>query len=94
MYAIRSYYDSREKTFDPDIPLFHVPGRNVMISGSLDAISKYRNVLIEGGGGMFDATSEQVDFYLAFISLQSGGGTMSLSNGIVPPPLCSEIQAR
>jgi len=73
---------SRDKTFDHDIPLFHVPGRNVMISDSLDAISKYRNVLIEGGGGMFDATSERVDFYLAFISLQSGGGTMSLSNGI------------
>ncbi len=73
---------SRQKNFEQTIPLFNVPGRKVMISDSLDAMSDYRNVLVEGGKGMFDATSDRIDFYLAFISLQSGGGTMSLANGI------------
>jgi len=64
---------SRRSDFDPAIPLFHVPGRKVTVSDSLESLRDYRFVMIEGGPGMFAATEGSVDAYLCFVAPQSGG---------------------
>ena len=64
---------SREKEFDKNIALFNVEGREVFIADSLDILKKYKNILIEGGPNMFEATKDVVDYYLCFVSLKSGG---------------------
>jgi diaminohydroxyphosphoribosylaminopyrimidine deaminase/5-amino-6-(5-phosphoribosylamino)uracil reductase len=71
---------SHEDHFDRNIPLFQVENRQVYIENSLERIQEYKNVLIEGGAGMYEASREVSDYYLSFISPQSGGGTMSLLN--------------
>ncbi len=71
---------SHEDNFDRDMPLFKIPNRKVYIENSLDKMKDYKNILIEGGSGMFEATQEVVDYYLTFISPKSGAGTMSLLN--------------
>jgi len=73
---------SHNDDFDRDIPLFHVDGRQVYIENSLERMKDYKNILIEGGSGMFEATKDVTDYYLSFISPQSGGGTMSLLNNM------------
>ena len=64
---------SRQKEFDRTIPLFRVEGRSVYVESSLDRIADYKNVLIEGGPAMLDATREIVDSYLCFVAPKSGG---------------------
>lgn len=64
---------SREKEFDETIPLFEVEGREVTISDSLELLKEYKNILIEGGPNMFEATKDVVDYYLCFVALKSGG---------------------
>jgi diaminohydroxyphosphoribosylaminopyrimidine deaminase/5-amino-6-(5-phosphoribosylamino)uracil reductase len=65
--------------FDRTIPLFSVKGRKVHIENSFDRIKEYRNVLIEGGPGMFEAARTIVDAYLCFIA-PSSGGTIEFAN--------------
>ncbi len=64
---------SRQKEFDQSIPLFKVEGRQVYIDSSLERIKDYRNILIEGGPAMFEATKDVVDSYLCFVAPKSGG---------------------
>ena len=64
---------SRQTEFDKSIPLFNVEGRNVYIASSLDRIQNYKNILIEGGPAMFEATKNVVDSYLCFVAPKSGG---------------------
>jgi diaminohydroxyphosphoribosylaminopyrimidine deaminase/5-amino-6-(5-phosphoribosylamino)uracil reductase len=64
---------SRQKEFDKSIPLFSVEGRDVYIEPSLERLSGYRNVLIEGGPEMFEATKDVVESYLCFVAPKSGG---------------------
>ena len=64
---------SRQREFDKTIPLFDVEGRNVYIASSLDRIQNYKNILIEGGPAMFEATKNIVDSYLCFVAPKSGG---------------------
>lgn len=64
---------SREKAFDQSIPLFDVPGREVFISDTLEQIQGYRNIMIEGGPGMFALTKSVVDSHLCFLAPKSGG---------------------
>ncbi|SFV50368.1 Diaminohydroxyphosphoribosylaminopyrimidine deaminase / 5-amino-6-(5-phosphoribosylamino)uracil reductase [hydrothermal vent metagenome] len=59
---------SREKEFDPSIPLFSVPDRKVYIEDSLERIKEYRCVMIEGSERMFEATKDYTHLYLAFIA--------------------------
>ena len=70
---------SQAQEFDTTIPLFNVPGRKVIVSDSLDAISGYRNVMVEGGPGMFEALKGRVDRHLCFIA-PSSGGTIPFTN--------------
>jgi len=64
---------SREKEFDRSIPLFDIAGRTVYIDSSLERIKQYKNILIEGGPAMFEATKDIVDSYLCFVAPKSGG---------------------
>ena len=64
---------SRQKVFDKSIPLFNVAGRKVYIESSLERIKQYKNILIEGGPAMFEATKTVVDSYLCFVAPKSGG---------------------
>ncbi|BCD59763.1 MULTISPECIES: bifunctional diaminohydroxyphosphoribosylaminopyrimidine deaminase/5-amino-6-(5-phosphoribosylamino)uracil reductase RibD [unclassified Nitratiruptor] len=65
---------SRNKKFDNNIPLFHVPNRKVFIEETLDRIKNYRYVMIEGGEGMLEATKDLANWYLFFVApvLQEG----------------------
>jgi diaminohydroxyphosphoribosylaminopyrimidine deaminase/5-amino-6-(5-phosphoribosylamino)uracil reductase len=69
---------SRGNDFDRTIPLFSVEGRNVHIENSFERIKGYRNVLIEGGPGLFEAARTIVDAYLCFVA-PSSGGTITFS---------------
>ncbi len=64
--------------FDPSIPLFHVPGRQVHISDNLEKIGEYRLVMIEGGNGMLRACFDASDWFACYIAPTLGGGTQSL----------------
>ncbi len=64
---------SREKDFDRSIPLFDVEGRKVFIESSFDRLKDYKNILIEGGPEMFEATKEITDRYLCFLAPKTGG---------------------
>ncbi len=64
---------STKKEFDRTISLFGVKNRKIMISDSLDEIKNYKNVMIEGGSNMFEATKNIVDRYLCYVSPKFGG---------------------
>jgi len=64
---------SRQQEFDRSIPLFNVEGRDVFIEPTLERLRNYRNILIEGGPAMFEATKNVVDSYLCFVAPKSGG---------------------
>lgn len=64
---------SREKAFDRTIPLFQVPGRQVMIASDFSPIEAYRNILIEGGPSFFEAARPYCDMFLCFVAPSSGG---------------------
>ncbi|HHD72673.1 MAG TPA: bifunctional diaminohydroxyphosphoribosylaminopyrimidine deaminase/5-amino-6-(5-phosphoribosylamino)uracil reductase RibD [Epsilonproteobacteria bacterium] len=57
---------TREDTFDRNIPLFGVGGREVSIGNDLEYLCKPSFVLVEGGEGMLNAFSEQTDWYLFY----------------------------
>ncbi len=66
---------SREKEFDQTIPLFNVKDRKVIISDNFDALSGYKNIMIEGGPQMYKLTRDITDIYLVFIAPKFGGKT-------------------
>lgn len=59
---------SRSKDFDKTIPLFNVPGREVIIADDLDVMESYNFIMIEGGGAMFEAVKERFDWHLTLLS--------------------------
>lgn len=71
---------STQKTFDPTIPLFSVPNREVFIEDSLARINDYSLVMIEGGGLMMDATRDVVDGYVCYLAAKMGNGSMTMGN--------------
>ena len=64
---------STRDDFDRSIPLFSVPGRKVTIASNLDLMEGYRNILIEGGPGMFETVRARCDVFLCFVTPSSGG---------------------
>jgi diaminohydroxyphosphoribosylaminopyrimidine deaminase/5-amino-6-(5-phosphoribosylamino)uracil reductase len=64
---------SKEKEFDTQIPLFNVKNRKVYIESHFDRVSKYKNIMIEGGPSMFNMTKNIVNYYLSFVAPSSGG---------------------
>lgn len=71
---------SRESEFDKTIPLFGVDGRKVIISDNLDSINGYKNIMIEGGSNMFEATRDIVDRYLCYVAPKLGGSKVFKTN--------------
>jgi len=59
---------SREEEFDKDIPLFNIENRKVYIKNSFDILKNYKNIMIEGGEGMLEATKDTIDLYAIFRS--------------------------
>ncbi len=59
-------YTSDPETIDQNIPLFHVPGREVFIEDNFSRLKTYRHIMIEGGAGMFAKTQTFIDYYLFF----------------------------
>ncbi|MDY0117632.1 MAG: bifunctional diaminohydroxyphosphoribosylaminopyrimidine deaminase/5-amino-6-(5-phosphoribosylamino)uracil reductase RibD [Sulfurimonadaceae bacterium] len=64
---------SREKEFDISIPLFSVEGRKVFIEDNFTKLDNYKNIMIEGGGAMFEATKERVDYHLCYLAPTTSG---------------------
>ncbi|CAA6806775.1 MAG: Diaminohydroxyphosphoribosylaminopyrimidine deaminase (EC / 5-amino-6-(5-phosphoribosylamino)uracil reductase (EC [uncultured Sulfurovum sp.] len=56
---------AKEDNFDRDIPLFSVSERYVSITNCLD-FSQPSFILVEGGGGMFNALKENIDWLLQY----------------------------
>jgi len=69
---------SRDEDFDRTIPLFNIPNRQVFIASDFEQIHNYRLVMIEGGAGMLEASSNICDWYLGYIAPKIGGGTQTL----------------
>jgi len=59
---------SKREDFDKSIPLFDVKDRKVFISDNFDVLKEYKNIMIEGGNGMLNATKDIVDLYAIFRS--------------------------
>jgi diaminohydroxyphosphoribosylaminopyrimidine deaminase/5-amino-6-(5-phosphoribosylamino)uracil reductase len=57
---------SKSKDFDQDIPLFNVTGRSVYISDSLEILSRYKFIMIEGGANMFQIVRDMCDMFMIF----------------------------
>jgi len=71
---------SRQSEFDKTIPLFNVEGRDVIVSDNLDILDDYKNIMIEGGSNMFEATRDIVDRYLCFVAPKLGGHKVFKAN--------------
>lgn len=71
---------SRQSEFDNTIPLFNVEGRKVIVSDNLDTLDDYKNIMIEGGSNMFEATRNIVDRYLCFVAPKFGGSQVFKAN--------------
>jgi len=69
---------SRKNDFDPAIPLFNIPNRQVFIEPSFEKIQKYSLVMVEGGGSMMEATYEICDWYLCYVAPCIGGGNANM----------------
>lgn len=59
---------SQKNNFDTDIPLFHVPNREVFIQNSLAKAKEYGFVMYEGGEGLMNAVSNEMDWFLIYQS--------------------------
>ncbi|WP_295418368.1 bifunctional diaminohydroxyphosphoribosylaminopyrimidine deaminase/5-amino-6-(5-phosphoribosylamino)uracil reductase RibD [Sulfurovum sp.] len=57
---------SNKDDFDRDIPLFHVPQREVKVSDNLDFLVHPSFVMVEGGEGMLQALKDNVDWMLIY----------------------------
>jgi len=64
----------------PSAPLFQVAGRRVFTSSSLDLLSDYNFVLIEGGPSLFWQVADEVDWYLSIVAPKLVAG-----KGVLPP---------
>lgn len=62
--------------FDKEIPLFKIKDRNVFIEDNFEKLKSYKNILIEGGPVMFEATKDIVNRYLCFLAPCTGGKIM------------------
>jgi diaminohydroxyphosphoribosylaminopyrimidine deaminase/5-amino-6-(5-phosphoribosylamino)uracil reductase len=59
---------SKQKKFDKTIPLFSVPNRKVFIKKSLDKLSDYKFIMIEGGERLYNELKDFVDWKIFIVS--------------------------
>lgn len=66
---------SKTKDFDPNIPLFNVPNRKVMISHSpYGILENYNFIMVESGGGLVELLKNEIHWNLTFIAPRSRPG--------------------
>ena len=74
---------SKQTDFDATIPLFNVLNRSVMVASNLHKINDYAMVMVEGGQGLLDALSSEIEWYLIFESPhEKEGKTIVLPSGL------------
>jgi diaminohydroxyphosphoribosylaminopyrimidine deaminase / 5-amino-6-(5-phosphoribosylamino)uracil reductase len=74
---------STQNDFDRTIPLFGIPHRSVMIASDLAKMNDYTMVMVEGGQGLLDALSNEIQWYLIFESPhEKEGKTIVLPSGL------------
>lgn len=74
---------SHHNAVDPTLPLMQVPNRRVWIDHTLEKISQYRLVMIEGGQALLNALQDHVSWYLIFRSPhQKEGASVTLPEGL------------
>jgi len=74
---------SKQNDFDVTIPLFNVLNRSVMVASNLHKINDYAMVMVEGGQGLLDALSSEIEWYLIFESPhEKEGKTIVLPSGL------------
>lgn len=59
---------SKQNDFDRTIPLFGIVDRNVFIEDTMQKVNDYSMVMVEGGQGLLDALSNEIEWYLIFES--------------------------
>ncbi len=59
---------SKQNDFDRTIPLFGIVDRNVFIEETMQKVNEYSMVMVEGGQGLLDALSSEIEWYLIFES--------------------------
>ena len=59
---------SKQNDFDRTIPLFSIPDRSVFIENTVQKMNEYSMVMVEGGQGLLDALSSEIEWYLIFES--------------------------
>lgn len=59
---------SKHTNFDRTIPLFSIPDRSVFIEDTVQKVNEYSMVMVEGGQGLLDALSSEIEWYLIFES--------------------------
>lgn len=59
---------SKQNDFDRTIPLFNIPDRSVFIEETVQKVNEYSMVMVEGGQGLLDALSSEIEWYLIFES--------------------------
>ncbi|MEA2047258.1 MAG: bifunctional diaminohydroxyphosphoribosylaminopyrimidine deaminase/5-amino-6-(5-phosphoribosylamino)uracil reductase RibD [Campylobacterota bacterium] len=57
---------SKKDDLDRNIPLFHIPDRDVRIEENLDFLAHPSFVIVEGGEGMLNALKEKIDWVLLY----------------------------
>lgn len=59
---------SNNKLFDQNIPLFHVPNREVIISDDLYKLLEYKFVMVEGVYQLMEALKERLDYIVLLVN--------------------------
>ena len=57
---------TKNDNLDREIPLFHVPNRDVSVTNRLDFLQKPGFVMVEGGEGMLKVLKEKIDWLLFY----------------------------
>ncbi len=70
---------SKNKIFDKNIPLFHIPNRKVFISDDLFKLLDYKFVMVEGTYTLLENLKERIDFIVLIISPRIKKGQNSLN---------------
>ena len=71
---------SKNKIFDKNIPLFHIPNREVIISDDLFKLLNYKFVMVEGTYNLLDILKEKLDYIVLIISPKIRKGVNALNN--------------
>lgn len=70
---------SKNKIFDKKIPLFHIPNREITISGDLFKLLDYKFVMVEGTYNLLDVLKEKLDYIILLVNPKIRKGVNALN---------------